>query len=357
MCKETLDLYTDYLISQNGYATATGLSRLLDGQISHDKVTRCLAQAEQGSKELWSYAKSGVRESENDDGALILDDTIEEKPYTDENEIVCWHHSHTKGHHVKGMNILTSLVRYEDIAFPIGYEIVKKDQKFRDEKTQKEKRRASISKNALFEKLVCQAVRNDVKFKWVLADSWYGTTGNMSFIHYELKKCFIFGMKSNRHVSLTPAGQKRGKFQTVESLDLENGKCKVVYLKGMTLPVQLLKKVFTNKDNSTGTLYLVSNDLTLDADRLYDVYKRRWRIEEFHKSIKQNASLAKSPTKIERTQGNHVFASMIAYCKLEFLKIKTTLNHFALKHKLLLRANMAAMAELRTLTAHAGASA
>src|SRR5260364_347714 len=37
----------------------------------------------------------------------------------------------------------------------------------------------------------------------------------------------------------------------------------------------------------------------------------------------------------------------IAYRKLECLKIKTALNHFALKHRLLLRANLAAMAELR----------
>ncbi|MBM3208641.1 MAG: transposase, partial [Chlamydiae bacterium] len=34
-------------------------------------------------------------------------------------------------------------------------------------------------------------------------------------------------------------------------------------------------------------------------DQIYDVYKKRWRIEEYHKSIKQNASLEKSPTKVE----------------------------------------------------------
>ncbi|KIC75952.1 hypothetical protein DB41_GU00010, partial [Neochlamydia sp. TUME1] len=56
---------------------------------------------------------------------------------------------------------------------------------------------------------------------------------------------------------------------------------------------------------------------------------KRWRIEEYHKSIKQNASLEKSPTKIARSQRNRIFSSLIAYCKLEFLKIKTLLNHFA----------------------------
>lgn len=33
MKREKLELYTDYLISNNGYATATGLSAMLDGEI------------------------------------------------------------------------------------------------------------------------------------------------------------------------------------------------------------------------------------------------------------------------------------------------------------------------------------
>jgi len=36
---DMLDIYTEYLISQNKYATATGLSSHLDGEITHDKVT------------------------------------------------------------------------------------------------------------------------------------------------------------------------------------------------------------------------------------------------------------------------------------------------------------------------------
>ncbi len=40
---EMLDLYSDYLISSFGLATGTGLSNLLNGQISHDRVQRFLA--------------------------------------------------------------------------------------------------------------------------------------------------------------------------------------------------------------------------------------------------------------------------------------------------------------------------
>ena len=113
--------------------------------------------------------------------------------------------------------------------------------------------------------------------------------------------------------------------------------------------MQLIKKVFKNEDGNSGILYIVSNDMHSDANHLYDVYKKRWRIEEFHKSVKQNASLAKSPTKKVKTQCNHVFASMISYCKLEFLKIKTNLNHFAIKYKLIIRANQIAMLELQKM--------
>ena len=64
MDKKLLDIYSDYLIAQNQYATATGLSALLDGEISHDKITRFLNSKEASSKELWQYVKSEVRRIE-----------------------------------------------------------------------------------------------------------------------------------------------------------------------------------------------------------------------------------------------------------------------------------------------------
>jgi hypothetical protein len=75
MSKEILDIYRDYLICQNKYATSTGLSELMSGEVSHDKITRFLNRSELGSKELWSYVKTQVRKHETDNGGvLILDD-------------------------------------------------------------------------------------------------------------------------------------------------------------------------------------------------------------------------------------------------------------------------------------------
>lgn len=165
---EMLDIYSDYLIAQNQYATAVGLSDLLEGRMSHDKVTRFLNREEFASKDLWEYVKPDLRKIEEDKGGvLIIDDTIEEKTYTDESEIICWHYSHSKGRCVKGVNLLSCLARYGDIAFPIGYELVRKDVLFCDGATRKVKRQSSISKNEMFRSIIAQAITNNVKFEYI----------------------------------------------------------------------------------------------------------------------------------------------------------------------------------------------
>ena len=100
MNKELLDLYTDYLLISFGQTTATGLSKLMDGAISHDQVSRMLASPRMTSKDWWRMVKPQVRKIERADGVMIVDDSIEEKVYTDENEIICWHYDHAKGRNV-----------------------------------------------------------------------------------------------------------------------------------------------------------------------------------------------------------------------------------------------------------------
>ena len=90
MNKILLDLYSDYLISSFNKTTATGMSELLDKTISHDRITDFLAESPLTSKELWKLIKKDVRNIESPGGVLIIDDSVEAKPYTDENEIICY---------------------------------------------------------------------------------------------------------------------------------------------------------------------------------------------------------------------------------------------------------------------------
>lgn len=144
--EELLDIYTDYLISQNKYATATGLEALLEGEVSHDKISRFLRDSKFGSKDLWRYIKPQVQKFEKErDGVLIIDDTIEEKPYTDENEIICWHFSHAKRRCIKEINLLSCLVCYDDVALPVSIKTVHKDLTFCDVKKKKKMTRLNLS--------------------------------------------------------------------------------------------------------------------------------------------------------------------------------------------------------------------
>ena len=57
MDKNLLELYSDYLLSSFGATTATGLSALLEGAISHDQVTRFLSRTDYDAKTLWQQIK------------------------------------------------------------------------------------------------------------------------------------------------------------------------------------------------------------------------------------------------------------------------------------------------------------
>jgi hypothetical protein len=100
-----MDLYTDYLLSSFGRVTSTGLSGLLDGEVSHDKITRMLSSGDYCSKSFWKEVKPLVRTHESEDACLIFDDTIISKPYTDENDMICWHWNHSKSRNEKGINL------------------------------------------------------------------------------------------------------------------------------------------------------------------------------------------------------------------------------------------------------------
>lgn len=344
------DLYSDYLLASFGATTATGLSDLLAGEISHAQVTRYLAGTQKTASDLWRTVKAFVREGQSAAGVLIIDDSMEEKPYSDENDIVCWHYDHSKDRMLKGINFLTALYNSQDVSVPVGFHLVAKAEKYLDPQTQKEKRRSAVSKNAVGQALIKQAVRNRIPFRFVLFDVWFASAETMVFIKQRQHRDFICPLKTNRKVALSQADKQQGRYGRVDTLELEAQAPREIYLEGVDFPLVLVKHVFTNEDGSMGSRYLVSSDTTLSFDSLTTTYHKRWTVECYHKSLKQNVSLAKSPTQTVTTQTNHFFAALCGLIKLERLKMGTQLNHFALKSKLSLSALHSAFTTLRALT-------
>ena len=149
MNQKILDLYTDYLCVTFDKATATGLSAILDKEVSHDRITRFLSESRYTSKDLWQQVKPVVRQVESDAGVIIFDDTIQEKQYMDEDELICWHYDHNKKRNVKGVNLLNCLYQSNNMSIPVAFELVKKTLPYCDIASQQEKRMSEVTKNEL----------------------------------------------------------------------------------------------------------------------------------------------------------------------------------------------------------------
>lgn len=343
-----LDLYTDYLLVTPNYSTATDLSAVTDNQVSHDRITRLLSGG-LDSRTLWKQVKPMVHDVRSTEGLLIIDDSIEPKKHTKENPMITWHYDHCIGRCVKGVNFLNSFYYSPlyDMGLPIGVDFVVKDIEYRDAKGNA-KRKSGETRNGMMRRMVRHADHN-VGFKYVLADSWFSSSENMECIAGECGSDFIMAIKSNRVVALSREDKSKGNFTSTESLELE-GRTMSVYLKQYDRPVPIGKQVFKNGNGSTGTLYLASSDMDLDFAELSTIYGKRWKVEEFFRSIKNNAAFAKAPAKTVRRQQAHFTASVIAFCKLERLKIRNDKNHCAMKNRVWLAATKTAWQELDRLS-------
>jgi hypothetical protein len=345
MCKPLLDIYSQFLQTSFGQVSATTLSSVLEGKISHDQITRFLRDAALDGKALWGLVKSAVRDLEQSavnslseeseawfpSGVLVIDDHIEEKPYMKINGLVGMHWDHSVGRNVKGINQMSAVYEIGVYSIPVDVDFIRKTKVVKDKKTGKNKWVSEENKNEKFRKIVRQAVRNQLQISYIVADKWYSSVENMTCIKTECQADFVLPLKSNRLVALSHQDKQKGHYQAVESIDFQEKQLRVVYLKGIDFPVVLLKQVFTNKDGSTGCLFLVSSDLRLDYDKITAIYQIRWKVEEHHKSIKSNFGYAKSPAYSVKAQANHCILALYAFFEWEFLAHKMKTNHFALK--------------------------
>jgi hypothetical protein len=212
-----------------------------------------------------------------------------EKPHSDESDIICWYYDHSSGQVIKGINIRTAFYTTEGcgetLRIPLGYRIVEKTETVIDPKTHKERRVSPETKNEMARSIIETQIRNQVQFGYILADSWFSSNENMRFIEKK-RKVFIFEIKNNRLVAFSEAERQSGQFKRLDTLAIPENTPVVLWLKDLVFPVVLFKEVFRNKDGSTGQRFLVSNDVSLSGDQFETLYKKRWSVEVYHKSLK-----------------------------------------------------------------------
>ena len=337
------EIYLNFAISSFEKIEMTKLEKILGKGYSHDRFTKMLLEKNvEHEKDLWKNAKDFLRNYENkEDGCLIVDDTILNKPYTKESDTVCYHFDHTVGRSVKGVSLLNFLYTDKsDISIPVAYEIITKSEKIKDVNSGKIRRKATLTKNEIFRtKLKIITNENQLKYKYILADKWFSSNENMEFIENILKRKFVIPLKRNRQVALSIEDKNIGKYVTISNMDTEDFSGRSLYLKGVEMPLKISRQGSKNgTDENYNYLYLASNDRDLTDYKILEIYKRRWKVEEYHKSLKQNLKIEHSPTKVEISQQNHLFLSVLGFIKLEKIKVNYKINHFAIKEKIYIEA-------------------
>ena len=248
-------LYTDYLISSTGQTSATGLSRLFDGHLSHDQVTRWLSRVDLDSRQVWAHAKPLIRQAEreleaDDFAVLVVDDSILEKAHTDANALLCTHYDHSLGRYVKGLNFGSLRYVAGTLSVPIAVELVEKTQAVTEAKTQQVSYKSPLTKNQM-RRAMLRVAQQQVAYRYLLADSCYASAETMDLVR-ELGHEFIMALPTSRTVALSEADRSKGQFQALDTVAFPDGQPLRVWLRGVAEAVLVLRQVFPNKDDSQG---------------------------------------------------------------------------------------------------------
>jgi IS4 transposase len=90
------------------------------------------------------------------------------------------------------------------------------------------------------------------------------------------------------------------------------------------------------EDTGGNPLIIVTNDFNLSAEEIGDIYRYRWKIELFFKWLKQHFQVKHFYGLSKQAVENQLFISLIAYCLLMLLKLKTNFKGTLLTIKRLL---------------------
>ena len=284
------------MISSPPSYTMTYLSEILE--ISHDKLKRFLEEKDYDYLELAKRDKSKTE-------ILLIDDTVLDKRYSKKIEIAKHQWNNCEKKVMEGIGITNAVAITVDGKVELeDYRVYNKD---KDEKT----------KNDHFREMLANTYAKAVMF-----DSWYASKDNLIMLD-ELKKLFYAGIKSNRIVF-----DKDGKKKKIpETKDGE-----LINLKGINFKVRVFHRVSKHGD---GVRYFITNDLSISSyEEFIEKYSLRWKIEEFHREIKQLTGIERCQARLGIIQRNHITFCLLAWqaLKQKSYALKTTVYQLQERH-------------------------
>lgn len=306
------EMYTQYLLATFGRHSALWLSELLNFNPAHDSFTRWLKGKKLRPSIIWKHVKSMVNK---DRGFLIIDDTVLDKWYSQDIEMVQRLYSGTHHRVVNGIGIIGLLwnehgdsERSERIVIDFRIFAPKFDGKTKHNHVQEMLKLARYNKG--------------FNPRAVLMDSWYSSLSTLKHIR-SFGWIFLAAVKSNRLVSFNDRQHR----PVADAATSEGVEC---HLKGFGF-IKAFKLVRPNGDVE----YLVTNDLSLSSPVAEKISKRRWKIEEYHRGAKQLTGMENSQARNHRSQRNHISCSILALMALEKRRLKSGISWYSAKQQLI----------------------
>lgn len=301
----TKQQYVEYLLATPGNYTCTHLAEHLDG-VSHDAVSDYLARERHTARGLWELARHLI-----DDGPaayLIVDDSVHNKQYSKQIELVRRQYSGNEHGLVRGIAVvnLVHSTGLDGDFYPIDFRVYAPEQ---DGKT----------KNEHFREMLLRAFADKaITARTILFDTWYASVENLKLIH-RARRVFFTTLKANRLVSLR---QEEGYIHLDQiAWSDERLRCGVrVKLKEVPFHVQLFKLVAPDGDIDwviTNKQALDGPDPTLTTEVIQDENDVRWQVEELHRGLKQLCATQKCQCRKARSQRNHLACSYHAWLSLK----------------------------------------
>ena len=274
--------------------------------MSHDSINRFLLREQYEPRDLFEEVKSSLIMTA---GTLSVDDSVEDKPYRDHSKSAFveffWSGKHKRS--VKGINLIT--LYYTDTAgssYPVNFRIYDKQE--------------GKTKNDYFREMVLEVFEWGLEPAWVTGDSWYSSLDNLKFLR-DQKVGFLFGIANNRKVSI-----ERGTSAQVKTVEIPNEGL-MVYLKAFGW-VKVFFQPFKNEPRYY-ILYRPNLERLqhLTRDIFKAVHDDHWKIECFHRVIKQVCNIERFYVRGEQAIRNHFFCALRAFCKLQTMCINGLINN------------------------------
>ena len=301
--------YINFLIAASNIYSCTEAARCYPSTTdspSHDCFTRLLQKQPPDTEPLWNEVRKFITPKE---GYLIVDDTTLDKPYSEKIGFVRYQWSGKHHRSVKGIGLVTLLWTDGSKILPIDFRIYDIDH---DEKT----------KNNHFRDMIDKAKERGFEPKYVMFDIWYASINNLKTIKKK-QWHFLTRLKSNRLVN--PDNTKNIPLETVDIPP----KGIVVHLKEYDF-VKVFRIVSKNED----TQYWATDVLDMDESEREDLGNESWKIEEYHRGIKQFCGVEKCQARKKESQRAHVMFSLRAFLRLEVQRFKNGISWFESKVKI-----------------------